>query len=135
MRTVYKSANSSAVVPLLTVGLLRELFINLKDDALGFLAGLWTTCLTSAAGNSICVVALRHAAAFLEAHIAEADGVDFQTILPSLIICLQSSESEIRAAALDCIALQRNLAAQRFSAVYAFDAIYGESECRFLLLP
>ncbi|KAJ7146113.1 hypothetical protein C8R44DRAFT_600928 [Mycena epipterygia] len=134
MRTVYKLANSSAVVPLLTVGLLRELFINLKDDALGFLAGLWTACLASAAGNSTCVVALRHAAAFLEAHIAEADGVDFQTILPSLIICLQSSEPEIRAAALDCISLQRNLAAQRFSAVYAFDAIYGESESKLQYL-
>lgn len=126
MRAVYKLANSSSVVPLLTIELLSELFVHLKDDALAFLAGVWTTCLVSAV--DICVVALRHAAAFLEAHNKEADGVDFQTILPALIICLQSAEPEIRAATLDCISVQRNLAEQRFSAVYAFDAIYGESD-------
>jgi hypothetical protein len=54
--------------------------------------------------------------------------VDFQTILPALVICLQSADPETRTAALDCIAVQRSLAEQRFSAVYAFDAIYGESE-------
>ncbi|KAJ7178741.1 armadillo-type protein [Mycena crocata] len=126
MRTVYKLANSSAVVPVLTIGLLRELFINLKDDALCFLAGIWTTCFESA--PELCVIALRHAAAFLEAHKQEADGVDFQTILPSLMTCLQSTHSEIRVVALDCISLLRDLAEQRFSAVYAFDVIYGESE-------
>ncbi|KAJ7456907.1 hypothetical protein FB451DRAFT_1275210 [Mycena latifolia] len=134
MRTVYQLANSSAFTPLLTVGLLRELFINLKDDALGFLAGLWTTYLESAADNFICVVALRHAAAFLEAHREEADGVDFQTILPSLVICLQSNEVETRAAALDCVTSLRNLAEQRFSAVYAFDTIYGKSESQLQYL-
>ncbi|KAJ7452113.1 hypothetical protein B0H11DRAFT_1742292 [Mycena galericulata] len=122
MRTVYKLANSSAAVPVLTIGLLRELFVSLKDDALAFLAGLWTTT----TDNSLCVAALRHAAAFLEAHKEEADGVDFQTILPSLIICLQSAERDIRAAALDCISLLGDLAEQPFSAVYAFDVIYGE---------
>ncbi|KAJ7701560.1 hypothetical protein B0H17DRAFT_1195339 [Mycena rosella] len=134
MRSIYKLANSSAVLPLLSVGLLHELFISLKDDALGFLAGVWTTCLESAADSLICVVALRHAAAFLEAHKEEADGVDFQTILPSLIICLQSTEPETRAAALDCISIQRTLAEQRFSAVYAFDAIYGESDSQLQYL-
>ncbi|KAJ6630100.1 hypothetical protein B0H10DRAFT_1984968 [Mycena sp. CBHHK59/15] len=134
MRTVYKLANSSAVVPLLTIGLLRELFVNLKDDALAFLAGVWTTCLDSAADKHICAIALRHAAAFLEAHIQEADGVDFQTILPSLLICLQSPETETRQAALQCIALQRTLAEQRFSAVYAFDVIYGDNESKLQYL-
>ncbi|KAJ6554556.1 armadillo-type protein [Mycena capillaripes] len=132
MRSVYKLANSSSVLPLLTIGLLSELFIHLKDDALVFLAGIWTTCLESAA--DICMVALRHAAAFLEAHKKEADGVDFQTILPALIICLQSAESEIRTAALDCISIQRNLAEQRFSTVYAFDAVYGESDSKLQYL-
>ncbi|KAJ7042839.1 hypothetical protein C8F04DRAFT_1251651 [Mycena alexandri] len=132
MRTVYKLANSSSVVPLLTIGLLSELFVHLKDDALAFLAGVWTTSVDSS--PPICVVALRHAAAFLEAHNAEADGVDFQTILPALIICLQNSESGIRTATLDCIAVQCKLAEQRFSAVYAFDAIYGESDAKLQYL-
>ncbi|KAJ6464259.1 hypothetical protein C8R47DRAFT_1180243 [Mycena vitilis] len=132
MRAVYKLSNSTSVVPLLTIGLLSEIFSHLKDDALAFLAGVWTTCLESAA--DICVVALRHAAAFLEAHKEEADGVDFQTILPALIICLPSTDPEIRAAALDCISIQRDLTVQRFTAVYAFDAIYGDSEAKLQYL-
>ncbi|KAF8192665.1 hypothetical protein K438DRAFT_2017867 [Mycena galopus ATCC 62051] len=127
-RALYKLANSSSPTLILTIGLLAELFSHLKDDALAFLAGVWTTCIDSA--PEICVVALRHAAAFLEAHNTEADGVDFQTILPALIICLQSPNQEARAAALDCIAVQQKLVEQRFSAVYAFDAIYGESEAK-----
>ncbi|KAK7055439.1 U3 small nucleolar RNA-associated protein 10 [Favolaschia claudopus] len=126
MRTVYKLANSSPTSIGLTVGLLAELFPHLRDDALAFLAGVWTTSLDSA--PELCVIALRHAAAFLEAHSKEADGVDFQTILPALIICLKNGDREIRMAALDCIAVQRIMVEQRFSAVYAFDAIYGESE-------
>ncbi|KAJ7630018.1 hypothetical protein DFH06DRAFT_704991 [Mycena polygramma] len=132
MRAVYKLSNSTSVVPLLTIGLLSELFSHLKDDALAFLAGVWTTCLESAA--DICVVALRHAAAFLEAHKEEADGVDFQTILPALIICLPSTDPEIRTAALDCISIQRDLTVQRFTTVYAFDAIYGDSEAKLQYL-
>ncbi|KAF7326662.1 U3 small nucleolar RNA-associated protein 10 [Mycena venus] len=132
MRAVYKLANSSASVPLITVGLLSELFVHLKDDALAFLAGLWTTCLDSM--PELCVMALRHALAFLQAHDSEADGVDFQTILPALVICLQSTDASTRAAALGCIAVQRNLTQQRFSTVYAFDAIYGDNEAKLQYL-
>ncbi|KAJ6463475.1 hypothetical protein C8R45DRAFT_840925 [Mycena sanguinolenta] len=132
MRSVYTLANSSSTAPLLTISLLAELFSHLKDDALAFLAGVWTTSLDSV--PDLCVVALRHAAAFLEAHNEEADGVDFQTILPALIICLQNPDAEIRSAALDCISVQHNLAEQRLSAVYAFDAIYGESDAKLQYL-
>ncbi|KAJ7607399.1 hypothetical protein FB45DRAFT_1135460 [Roridomyces roridus] len=137
LRSAYKLAVSSTTVPVLTVGLLRELFISLKDDALAFLAGFWTTSLgSSPEQHPLCVAALRHAAAFLTAHKDESDGVDFQTILPALIVCLQSPDREIRVAALDCVTLLAGLAEQRFSAVYAFDVIYGESDGGFpSLLP
>ncbi|KAJ7301598.1 hypothetical protein DFH08DRAFT_724105, partial [Mycena albidolilacea] len=127
---VYKLANSTSTNPLLTVRLLAEIFSYLKDDALAFLAGVWTTSHDSI--PDLCVLALRHAAAFLEAHNQEADGV----VLPALVICLPSADPETRTAALDCIAVQHSLAEQRFSAVYAFDAIYGESEvCIVYYLP
>ncbi|KAJ7735453.1 hypothetical protein B0H14DRAFT_3898709 [Mycena olivaceomarginata] len=100
--------NSTSTNLLLTVKLLAEIFSYLKDDALAFLAGVWTTSWDST--TDLCVLALRHAVAFLEAHNKEADGT--------------------RTAALDCIAVQRSLAEQRFSAGYAFDAIYGESEAK-----
>ncbi|KAJ7692788.1 hypothetical protein B0H14DRAFT_3175398 [Mycena olivaceomarginata] len=132
IRTVYERANSTFINSLLTVGLLATIFSYLKDDALAFLACVWTTFRDST--PDVCVLALRHAAAFLEAHNKEADSVDLQTILPALVICLPSADPETRTAALDCIAVQRNLVEQHFSAVYAFDAIYGESEAKLQYL-
>jgi len=40
MRKVYKLANSPCL-PLFSINLLRALFVNIKDDALAFLAGVW----------------------------------------------------------------------------------------------
>ncbi|KAJ7054756.1 hypothetical protein C8F01DRAFT_1162846 [Mycena amicta] len=118
-RAVYKSANSTSRLPHVTIGLLSALFVSLKDDALAFLAGLCVTGLhlnnTEATDNTISIIALRHAMAFLEAHKAEADGVDFQTILPALVVCLTSADAEIRVAALDCLAVLNGLAEQKFS--------------------
>ncbi|KAF7321073.1 U3 small nucleolar RNA-associated protein 10 [Mycena chlorophos] len=134
-RAVYKTANSTSQAPHVTVGLLSTLFAHLKDDALALLTGICVTHLRPNSDNAICVVALRHALAFLEAHKAEADGVDFQTILPALVICLQNDVKEIRAAALDCIVALNELAEAKFSTVYAFDAIYGsESEAQLQYL-
>ncbi|KAJ7780384.1 hypothetical protein B0H14DRAFT_3894054 [Mycena olivaceomarginata] len=116
IRAVYELTNSTSTNPLLTVGLLADVSSYPKDDALAFLAGIWTTSRDST--PDLCVIALQHAAAFLEAHNKEADGV-------VLLIYLPSADPETRTAALDCIAVQRSSA---FSAVYAFDAIHGESE-------
>ncbi|KAJ7780386.1 hypothetical protein B0H14DRAFT_3164167, partial [Mycena olivaceomarginata] len=78
IRAVYELANSTSTNPLPTVGLLAEIFSYLKDDALAFLTGVWTTSRDST--PDLCLLALRHAAAFLEAHNKEADGV----VLPAL---------------------------------------------------
>ncbi|KAJ7301406.1 hypothetical protein DFH08DRAFT_993793 [Mycena albidolilacea] len=43
IRAINELANSTSTEPLLTVGLLAEIFSYLKDDALAFLAGVWTT--------------------------------------------------------------------------------------------
>ncbi|CAK5279397.1 unnamed protein product, partial [Mycena citricolor] len=127
-RSVYRIANSTAATPLLSIGLLSELFATLKDDSLAFLSGLWTM----AENNNeswICLLALRHAAAFLQAHSEESDAVDFQTILPALVVCLSSKTRQVREAASECIALLQRMANEaKFSAVYAFDAIYGTTE-------
>lgn len=125
MRKVYTLANASTSVPRLTVNLLQGLFDALKEDALAFLAGIWTAPKSSGDSN---IVALRHASAFLQAHIAEEDGIDFQTILPSLIVAVQSSDQTQREAALTCIAQLRQLAEGKFSAVYKFDVVYGQSQ-------
>lgn len=125
MRKVYTLANASTSAPHLTLHLLQALFDGLKEDTLAFLAGIWTSPRTS---DNFNIVALHHASAFLQAHIAEEDGIDFQTILPSLIVAAQSQDKAQREAALTCITHLRQLAEGRFSTVYKFDVIYGQSK-------
>ncbi|KAJ7790058.1 hypothetical protein B0H14DRAFT_3502070 [Mycena olivaceomarginata] len=125
--TLSEGSLTTSSDPLLTVGILAGIFFYLKDDAPAFLAGVWTTSHNSTPDR--CVLALRHAAAFLEAHNKEADCV----LLSALVICLPSDPAT-RTAALDRIAGQRSLAEQRFSAVYAFDAIHGETRCVLFIL-
>ncbi|KAF7297329.1 U3 small nucleolar RNA-associated protein 10 [Mycena indigotica] len=132
-RVVYKATSSTSRLPHVTIGLLSLLFVHLKDDALAFLAGL---CVTDRdVDGAISVVALRHALAFLQAHKAESDGVDFQTIVPALIVCLQHPVAAVRIATLDCVEILNGLAENKFSTVYAFDVIYGtESEAQLQYL-
>ncbi|KAG6909155.1 hypothetical protein DXG01_001782 [Tephrocybe rancida] len=128
IRKVYKLANVSSSVPDFTTGVLQTLFINLKSDALAFLAGIWTDSTDIGGSNDLRTVALNHAAAFFQAHVLEDDGVDFQTILPALLVALQSSDVEQRNVALTCISSLRQLADRKFTTVYGFDVIYGASE-------
>ena len=120
---MYTISNSDVTLPLLSTHLLRLLFINLGDDALVFLAGLW---LSPASGTHIQYAALRHACAFLEAHEATRFALDFQTVLPALLVALQSADEGVRIAAVRCLAVVARLAAANAAdRVYAFDAVYG----------
>ena len=127
MRTIYHLANASATLPVLTSVLLQALFVNFKEDALAFLAGIWSTSGTEILKESRCV-ALLHAAAFLEAHMLEDDGIDFQTILPPLLVALQDPDSHIRQGALECISRVRILSDRKLTSVYQFDTVYGVNE-------
>lgn len=128
IRKVYKLANVSNSVPVFTTNVLRSLFINLKGDALAFLAGIWTSSSDTESVVNLRTVALHHAAAFLQAHLQEDDGVDFQTILPSLLVPLQSLDVDERNATLTCVSILCQLAERKFTKVYAFDVIYGKNE-------
>jgi U3 small nucleolar RNA-associated protein 10 len=103
------------------------LFINIRDDALAFLAGIWSTPSSDEEDGQCRVTSLRHAAAFLEAHNVRNDFVDFQTILPSLIVALQTLDAREREAASDCMAVLFRLTEKRFFTVYGFDTIYGQN--------
>ena len=137
LRAVYRLSNSSASLPLLSTHLLRTLFINLGDDALAFLAGVWLTASEPAddhkpeAEAPIQYAALRHAGAFLEAHVATRRTVDFQTVLPAMLVALQSRDASVREAAVRCIAVVVKLSfSSEAEGVYAFDAIYGADSGR-----
>lgn len=127
MRTIYHLANVSTTLPILSSRLLQALFVNFKEDALIFLAGVWSTSDAEVLKESRSV-ALLHAAAFLEAHILEDDGIDFQTILPLLLVALQDPDAQICQGALECISRIRILSDRKLSLVYRFDTVYGESE-------
>lgn len=126
MREVYNLSNISTTLPILASNLLQTLFVNLKSDALAFLAGIW--CTVESIRHDLRSVALLHAAAFLEAHLLEDDGLDFQTILPSLLVSLQCHDLQTRQGALECISRLRLLANRKLVAVYRFDTIYGQSD-------
>ena len=127
MRTICHLANISTTLPVLASTILQTLFINFKEDALAFLAGIWSTSDAEVLKESRSV-ALLHAAAFLEAHILEDDGIDFQTILPSLLVALQDPDTQICQGALECISRIRILSDRKLSSVYRFDTVYGDSE-------
>ncbi|KAA1474189.1 hypothetical protein DENSPDRAFT_781033 [Dentipellis sp. KUC8613] len=135
MRTVYKLANSSTSLPLLSTALLRAQFINLADDALAFLAGIWLTNPRDVRQTPFRHAALCHAAAFLSAHESAEDTIDFQTILPSLLVALQDLDTAVRIVALDCLHLLVKLSAGKTAkAVYAFDSIYGQGSSQLQYL-
>ncbi|THH26927.1 hypothetical protein EUX98_g7265 [Antrodiella citrinella] len=134
MRQVYRLANSSASVPALSSHLMRSLFISLADDTLSFLAGIWLNS-PNAEESVLAYVSLYHAAAFLEAYNSIQHIVDFQTVLPAILVSLQHADRRVREAALQCVAaLNRLSVGKKPKAVYAYDAIYGTSSSTLLYL-
>ncbi|KAI0632952.1 hypothetical protein C8Q77DRAFT_1120632 [Trametes polyzona] len=132
LRDVYRLSNSSAHLALLSTHLLCMLFGNLGDDALAFLAGVWLNAGSISESDStdehtqVQYAALRHAAAFLEAHVVADRTVDFQTVFPAMLVMLQSPDESVRGAVALCIAVVvRICGAKEAESVYAFDAIYG----------
>ena len=129
MATLYALANAASTLPLMSAYLLRALFISLKDDALVFLAGVWSSTPSDASEETRTqtqLAALAHASAFFIAHQASQEPVDFQTIVPSILAVLESPNQPVRAAAVQCLSILRQLSqAGKPKAVYGFDTVYG----------
>lgn len=126
MRKLYILVNSSSAIPILSMHITQAQFIRLGEDALKFLAGVWLQPASSATFHPAQYAALRHAAAFMEAHHSSQRYIDFQTILPALLVAAQLPDHRVREAALECVAALVRLAqAKKPIGVYAFDAVYG----------
>jgi len=129
MTTVYALANATSTLPLLSAYLLRALFISLKDDALVFLAGVWSSTPNDASAEARTqthLAALAHASAFLIAHEATQGSIDFQAIVPSVLVAIESPSRSVRAAAVQCLSILARLSqVGKPKAVYAFNTIYG----------
>jgi U3 small nucleolar RNA-associated protein 10 len=110
--------------------LLRALFANLKEEALAFLAGVWSTSDVQELRHA----ALTHAVAFLTAHSSVSrPSVDFQTILPTLLAAIPTLHYAGRETAMDCVAVLLNLADAKPTSIYGFDQIYGKSSGEYIL--
>lgn len=130
MTTIYTLANTASTLPLLSAYLLRALFITLKDDALVFLAGVWSSSTFNDSNvetrTQVQLAALAHASAFLIAHEGAQESIDFQTIVPSILAVLESPTQPVRFAAVQCLSVLGRLSqVVKPKAVYAFDTVYG----------
>jgi hypothetical protein len=125
MRSMYKLSNSFSSLSALPASLLSTQFIHLADNSLSFLVGVWL----SAEGDApLRRIALSHAVAFILAHKATEQVIDFQTVLPALLVALGDPDRVVRHQASECVHLLAQLSkAKQASGVYAFDTIYGES--------
>lgn len=129
---IYALANSGSITHLLSTSLLKALFVNLREQTLLFLSGVWTHDILSdmAVSVNLTHAALFHGAAFLRAHVADANHPhDFQVVLPSLLIALRSRERTVRSAAMDCVAIisQSSSSDPASPIIYALDSVYGNN--------
>jgi U3 small nucleolar RNA-associated protein 10 len=126
--SLYRWANSANLADKVSKHLLQAVLGQLGEDALTFLASVWT----SAADSALRVAALRHAAAFVKAYANKP--TDFQLLIPAILIALQDSAHTVRQAA---AALLQSLPSASASAdIYALENVYGpRSDLAQLLKP
>jgi len=128
--SIYTLANVSSEVPSLSTNLTKALFVNIREQALLFLASVWTRALLDDMDSLLVPqAALFHAAAFLKAQTAHNQHPqDFQTIIPALLVALRAGKKEVRTATTECIAIiVQSTPAASASSVYALDSIYNTS--------
>jgi U3 small nucleolar RNA-associated protein 10 len=124
MRSLYKLTNSSSSLSVIPASLLRVQFIHLANDALLFLVGVWLT----EEDARLRRIALSHAFAFIAAYDSTETIIDFQTVLPALLVALGDPDRGARHHASECVHLISRLSkAKQASGVYAFDAVYEKS--------
>ncbi|CED85640.1 Uncharacterized conserved protein [Phaffia rhodozyma] len=135
---IYGLVNSSKLPLSLSARFLRHLFAGLRDNTLLFLASIWTATPGGVTefSSALQTAALRHAEAFLQAHVQSSgsETMDFQTVIPALIVALGSLEKPTREAALKCVELIRNAAGNESTVPFALNDIYGSRSERVQIL-
>lgn len=98
----------------------------LGDDALAFLVGFCVQSFEQSAEPLHTNIALKHAGAFLMARLGDDKSVDYQTVVPPLLIVMRGADKSGRQAVLECFALLTQLAEKKFTSVYCMDTLYGD---------
>ena len=126
-RICYSIVNAVATNINLAIRANHVIFETFGSDSLCFLASIWTSPVMASGVDQDATryIALRHASAFIRGQDAERP-VDFQVVLPSLLVALQASDKRIRAAAMECIThTAASNSGSRPTSIYAFDQVYG----------
>ncbi|KAI6037989.1 hypothetical protein EDC04DRAFT_2699173 [Pisolithus marmoratus] len=131
MHSLYALVCNTVTAPTsLSASLLRTLFLNLRENSLAFLLGILLS--SWPAMDRVRTHAVLHVLAFLRGHVRT--GVDFQTILPSLLAVLMDDRTDKRNRALvfESISLLSSSVKKKY--IYGVDTIYGQasSELQYL---
>jgi U3 small nucleolar RNA-associated protein 10 len=123
-KKLYALINSNLIPESLAKSLLRSLFIQLGEESLPFFASIWSNPSTS---STLRVVALRHATAFVSAHANAEEGqaMDFQMVLPAVLISLQDSDRTVREAGIGVLKAIAGLVRKSGGDIFALDTFYG----------
>lgn len=128
-RSTYALCHSNVLPSELASAMLRSLFIQLGDQSLLFLASTWAS---TRLFTGLKLAALRHALAFIRAHAedGEVKDVDFQVMVPALLVALQDAERSVREAG---VSVLKAIAAGRPGGgeIYALDTVYGARSGKF----
>lgn len=122
--SIYRLAHTGTTLGATTFGtsLLRSIFSHLvTDDAVAFLASIWTTESTP---SQLKIVALKDAVTFLQVQ-GVSKKVDFQTIVPSVLVAVADAEKKVRVAALEVLEVVKSVMPESTAVVYGRDQYYG----------
>lgn len=132
---IYLWANTAILPANVAQSLLRSLLTQLGEEALLFLSSVWTSSTSPA---PLRTSALKHALAFIRAYAtlpttpaAQGQPVDFQVILPQILIALQDSDKDVRRVAVDV--LRSVEGGEGMGDVYALDTVYGDQSGKLVL--
>ncbi|KAL1725845.1 hypothetical protein EV714DRAFT_255460 [Schizophyllum commune] len=124
MRSTFRVA--SGFQSTLAASIFRQIFDTLQDETLAFLAGIWDGADPLLQPHDPRrKVALALGRGYLEARQDDAEPTDFQAILPSLLVAVQTVDASL---ALDVLKVLRQSLERKFTAksrVYGLDTIYG----------
>ena len=130
MRSTFRVA--SGLQSTLAASIFRQIFDTLQDETLAFLAGIWDGADPLLQPHDPRrKVALALGRGYLEARQDEAEPTDFQAILPSLLVAVQTVDASL---AFDVLKVLRKGLDRKFTAksrVYGLDTIYGPGSGEF----
>ncbi|KZO97606.1 hypothetical protein CALVIDRAFT_536183 [Calocera viscosa TUFC12733] len=123
-RAVYRLLNQEGLASPTRTQCLKGLFAALRDDSLLLLGGIWADLASSPETRAS---ALSHGRAILHAH-GSGDFIDFQAIVPSLLVALSDASAIVRAAAIQSLKALGELysTGKKPKAIFALDFLYGD---------